>query len=155
MRAKGLKRKDFLRQGFTASQYADWVYRHPKGGSRGKQPSGPDAVRVAVWLEAPSEYLFGATTEFDHLPYWEVAARCSLEAFLHRTPQGRQIGYLRPVLEAQLASHREHAPKTVEQWARAADIVLLARRHHQEETRELDRLAGEQIALQFAPAQAS
>lgn len=132
MGVKGLKKEAYSTEGFNR----DWIRRK----SRSEKPRAPDAVRLAVWLEVPTELLFGAAPEYDGMAVWEIASRTSLEVFLKRHPEGRQLAQRRKAFEDHIAAQGEKAPRTVAIWAASVDLFARLRGEEVQELRRLDAL---------------
>lgn len=135
MEAKGLKRKDLLAWNFSPGMVDGWRQRNSSPHHR--DPSAAAAVKLAVSLQVPVEYLFGAPSEYAELEYWQVAARASLHFFLNCTPEGKTISPdLHQLFERYLLGHEREAPRSAEEWSRVhnANLVAMAFADHRHET---------------------
>lgn len=131
--AKSLKTEAYLLEGFKRG----WIHR--KG--RLEKPRAPEAVRLAAWLEVPTEYLFGAAPEYDRMEAWEAASRASLDVFLKRHPERVEARRFRDLLERHVDTHRKRAPRTVAEWAALFDAMVKAVGQAMEEQNRLEQSA--------------
>src|SRR6266446_155489 len=110
VKGPGFTVDDYVAQGIASG----WIQRKTHASPQGRPHA---AIRLALWLEVPVEYLFGAAPEYDSMEAWEVAARASLEILLKRHPEGADGRRYREHFENHIRAYREQSPKTVAAWA--------------------------------------
>jgi len=132
MQAKRFSIDDYLAAGFDRN----WIQRRKELSPPGR-PEG--AIRLALWLEVPVEYLFGAAPEYDSMPAWEVAARASVDIFFKRHLEGVEGRRYRDHFERHIEAHRERSPKTVAAWAGWFDGFQRGREQERSDAVALER----------------
>src|SRR5262249_34170881 len=110
VKGRGFTLADCIAQGFARG----WIQRKTHASPPGRPQ---DAIRLALWLEVPVEYLYGAAPEYDDMEAWEVAVRASLEIFFARHPEGGEARGYRDHFENHIQLYGEASPKTVATWA--------------------------------------
>lgn len=110
VKGPGFTMRDYMAQGFSRG----WIQRK----THASPPGRPEAaIRLALWLEVPVEYLFGAAPEYDRMEAWKVAALASLEIFFMRHPEGAEGRRHRLHFERHIEAYGAQSPKTVATWA--------------------------------------
>jgi hypothetical protein len=134
VKGPGFSIDDYIARGFARG----WIQRK----SHASPPGRPfDAIQLALWLEVPVEYLFGAAPEYDHMEFWQVASRASLEVFLARHSEGPAARPFRDHFERHIEAYRENSPKTVATWAGWFDAFQRGRSQERSDVDALERQA--------------
>ena len=145
--AKGLERKDLLDMGFTPAQVGEWLYRVSPG-----TPGAVDAVKLAVRLQVPVEWLFGARTRYDRFgrDYARVAAEASLDVYLETTREGGLVSPdAIPVLRAE--AQTTNPPHTVPEWKSRLEALLRGAAFGQTRNAPLHRMMRDDVAGERGP----
>lgn len=142
LEAKRLKRQHLVKLGepedYPDSTVDEWLYRKDE---RRSDMSAEAAVRIAVLVEVPVEYLLGAPSRYDDFAddFRRIAIEGSLNSFLEQTEEGRQLSPdVIPQLKREIES--DDPPTTAARWKARAQTILGAAQWGQVRNAHLNRM---------------